>query len=123
MANQVTEKLTRENLSDLLHISESASHDDQYPPIEQRRWPHWLEDSVIEFWPADENWQEPWRGKCRNISHGGLGMNCNHYLEDGTNIGIALYFRDKCFHGKAVIRYCKKVRDQFMIGVEFLFDD
>ena len=122
MNNQVTEKLTRESLSGLLQLRESAS-DDQYAPVEQRRSPHWLTDDTIEFWPADENWHEPWHGKCRNISQGGLGMSSDHYLEQGSNVGVALRLGERCFHSKTVVRYCQKIRDQFMIGVEFLFDD
>ena len=123
MSSQVVENLTRENLSDLLHPHQTTSDADGLDQsTEQRRSPHWLAAGLIEYWPADENWSQPWQGKCRDISMGGFGMSSDHYLEHGSNIGVALHFGDKCYHGKAVVRYCQRVRDQFMTGAEFLFD-
>ncbi|MHC4445401.1 MAG: PilZ domain-containing protein [Planctomycetota bacterium] len=122
MNDQVVEKLTRDNLNVMLDLRDTTL-DDENTISEQRRTPHWLTEGAIEFWPVDETWNNPWRGRCRNISCGGLGMSSDHYLEQGANIGLAIYFDETCFQGKAVVRYCQKVRDQFMIGVEFIFDE
>ncbi|UCD28373.1 MAG: PilZ domain-containing protein [Planctomycetota bacterium] len=121
MSTQVIHKLTRQTIAELLKKCESSPQD-RNSDAQHRRSAPWLHDCSVEIWPAHENWHEPWLGKCRNISAGGLGMCSNHYLEPGIQVTINLHLVDSTIQGKATVRYCQKIRDEFMAGIEFDFD-
>jgi len=120
MNAEVTEQLTRDSISGLL-VTPETGPSDELSDTDQRRTPHWLTDGGVELWPLDENWQQPWCGKCHNISVGGMGLSSDHYFEPGSVVGINLHLADSRLQGKAAVRYCQKVRNQFMTGLEFIF--
>ncbi|MHC4445402.1 MAG: PilZ domain-containing protein [Planctomycetota bacterium] len=122
MKANVTQKLTHKGLAELVQQLKQDTPSD-YAGIEQRKYPRKPVVGHVEFWPANGNWQQPLIGECCDISEGGLGMSTDHYLEPQVLVGIAVYLDMACFHGLAIIRYCQKVRDSFMVGMEFVFED
>ena len=119
MKLDVTQRLTRENISELVqHFHEII--DANYTGIEKRKYPRRRATGVIEFWPADGDWQEPYVGECCGISEGGIGMRSDEYLEPYVVIGFVVHLEMASFHGLGTVRYCQEVRDRYMSGIEFI---
>jgi hypothetical protein len=122
MKAEITQKLTYETISALVQ-QDIVSTVEPYVGIERRKYPRKPVTCVVEYWPADGNWRQPLIGECSNISECGLGMSCNCYIEPHILVGFAIYLDTACFHGLASVRYCKKVRDKYMVGLEFIFEE
>lgn len=121
MKTDITQKLTHESISALVEqFKEDASG--VYPVTEQRKYRRKIVAGVVEFWPADGDWQQPLFGECCDISEGGLGMRSEYYLEPNALVGFAVHLDMASFHGLATVRYCQKVRDKFTAGLEFVFE-
>ena len=114
-------KLTRQGITEVL-----AAKQDQAEPFmgdERRLAPRWPFPGTIELRPADGDGREQWFGTVRNVSETGLGASGDHYFELGTVLEIAFHLPEASFYGKGTVRYCKQVRGEFMLGLEFLFDE
>jgi hypothetical protein len=70
--------------------------------------------------PDDEG---PHAGFICNINEGGLGMRCDGYWEPGTDGHVVIHLPQASIQMRVRVRYCERVRGQFMTGLEFLFDD
>ncbi len=114
-------QLTRKNISQFL--ASQSTPPEPYSGPEMRRKPRWPFPGTVEFRPSGGSGQEHWMGTLRNVSETGLGMSCDRHLIPGMLIDLAFHTPEISFVGKGVIRYCKEVRNQFMAGVEFLFDE
>ena len=121
MKTAITQKLTRESISALVQqLKDDAS--DVYVSTEQRKYRRKSVVGLVEFWPAEGDWQQPLFGECCDISEGGLGMRGDYYLEPHVLVGFAVHLDMASFYGLATVRYCQKVRDKFMAGLEFVFE-
>ncbi len=114
-------KLTRENIAQFL--AENTEPADSYDGPQRRREPRWPFPGAVEVYPINASGGIQWLGTLRNVSASGLGMSCERYLKPETVVDISFHMPDASFYGKAVVRYCKEVRNEFMCGVEFLFDE
>jgi len=119
MQAEITQKLTPEIVKEYLS-TQPEPPPDHYSSADRRKSPRWPLAGSVEFWLPNNNWEEPWIGNCRNLSPGGLGMSCDIFLEVDSIVGIILYLPVGSFHTTATVRYCQKVRDQYMVGLEFL---
>ncbi|UCD28371.1 MAG: PilZ domain-containing protein [Planctomycetota bacterium] len=119
---EVTQKLTRDAVFDFIRQQKTPPPEEQVA-VEKRKYPRWPIGGIVEFWPADGDWQSPWKGICKNISLGGLGITCDRHIEPQTLVGIIMSSANKSFHGLATVRYCQKVRDKYMVGLEFNYYD
>lgn len=112
-------KLERKVLSEVL--TRQFCPDDDWKGKEKRHNQRWPFPGTVEVSPnSGEN--QLWLGTLRNVSETGLGMCCEEYLKPESVIDLAFHMPEASFYGKGVIRYCKEVRDRYMVGVEFLFD-
>lgn len=114
-------KLTRNNIAEFL--AENAGPVEPHDGPQRRREPRWPFPGAVEVYPCSANGSVQWLGTLRNVSASGLGMSCERYLKPETLVDISFHMPDASFYGKAVVRYCQQVRNEFMCGVEFLFDE
>jgi hypothetical protein len=114
-------KLTSRNISRFLQQQKGLQ--DPFEGREQRRAPRWPFPGTVEICPVDSDGGVQWLGTLQNVSETGLGMSCEQYLKPDMVIDLAFHMPEASFYGKAIVRYCREIREQFMAGVEFLFDD
>jgi len=122
MKLEVTQKLSRNSIAEMIELSKTYPPE-QFHGVKKRKYPRWPIQGSTDFWPAGGDWRHPIAGYCHNLSQGGLGITCDEYLEPNMLVGLALHLEHASFHGLAIVRYCQKVRDKHMVGLEFIFED
>lgn len=112
--------LSREALEGFLHDRESAAPDDHLGA--QRRAPRWPFSWPVELWVPDGTGREEYSlATCRNLSMGGVGVSSDDPIATGQEIPIAIHQPEISFHGRAVVRHCRKTSAGYYVGLEFLF--
>lgn len=114
-------RLTRDAIAEIVRQLPDAPP----PPVgddEHRRHPRWPSHGTIELRPMFSRQTESVTGAVRNISEGGLGMSSSHYFEPDSIVEIVVQLPHAVFSTKACVRYCKKVRDEHMTGLAFIFE-
>lgn len=90
----------------------------------RRRAPRWPFPGAVEIWvPAADGGEEHRFGTCENISMGGAGVRCDDAYERGTELQVAVHQPELSLHGRAVVRHCTRLRSDYYVGLEFIFDD
>lgn len=120
MNTEVTAKLTRERITDLL-CTRGEPPPDGYPGPERRRFPRWPSEDSVEIHSVNDKNQERSLASVCSLSEGGLGMSGDEYFELSAVLSIVLHLPEASFHARAAVRYCRKVRGEYMTGVEFIF--
>lgn len=113
-------KLTRDLIAHML--TQRDQQPGAYEGPERRQFPRWPVTGRVEMRPAGPHRNEHWVGDCHDISEGGLGLSCPHYVEPETLVDIVLELAGTSACARAVVRYCQQVRGRYMIGIEFNFD-
>ncbi|MDM8008033.1 MAG: PilZ domain-containing protein [Phycisphaerae bacterium] len=113
-------KLTRGAISEIV---QQIPHDSpaHAGPDDQRRHSRLSFHGTVEVRPMFSRQTEGVTGDVRNISEGGLGMSSAHYFEPDSVVEIIVQLPHASFSTKACVRYCKKVRGEYMTGLAFIF--
>jgi len=116
-------RLTRKRVLAILKARQDAATlpDDNPEGHERRHYPRWPFKGAVEIWPDGAANNKAIHATCLNLSETGMGLSCDEHLTPGTVMEIALHQPEMTLCGRATVRYCAQIRDQFMVGMEFLF--
>lgn len=113
-------KLTRDVIAEIVrqlpHDALGREGDD-----DPRRHPRYSSRGTVELRPVFSRQSESLTGNVMNISEGGLGMSSAHYFEPDSVVDIVVQLPHASFATKACVRYCKKIRGEYMTGLAFIF--
>jgi hypothetical protein len=85
------------------------------------RWPF---PGTVELWiPQPDGSERYTLATSLNLSLQGVGIRCDEPLSPCLELGIAIHEPEASFHGHAVVRHCMEIEDDYLIGLQFLFDD
>lgn len=114
-------RLTREYIAEI--IRQLPHHEPQpHDGPEQREHPRLPSPGTVELRPLFSRQGSAKTGIVRNLCEGGLGMSSTHYFEPGSVQEIVVHLPHATFWTKASVCYCKKIRDEFMTGLTFMFE-
>ena len=113
-------KLTRDVIAEIVRQlpHEAPEHEGHNDP---RRHPRYSSRGTVELRPVFSRQSESLTGNVMNISEGGLGMSSAHYFEPDSVVDIVVQLPHASFATKACVRYCKKIRGEYMTGLAFIF--
>ncbi len=114
-------KLTRKRVSALIKARQESAGTTPFPGPERRQYPRWPFKGAIELWPQGGDGRQVWHGTCLNLSDTGVGLSCEVHFDPGTVLELAIHLPEMTLCGQGTVRYCARVRDQFMVGLEFIF--
>jgi hypothetical protein len=118
-------KLTRKRITALCKSRQEAAaakgEEEHVDGPEKRRHPRWPFHGAVEIWPDGGDGRQVTHGSCLNMSESGIGISCDEALSPNTIMEVAVHLPELTFCGRATVRYCAKVRRQFMVGLEFIF--
>jgi hypothetical protein len=90
----------------------------------RRLVPRWPFPGTVELWIPDGEGAERYElATSLNLSLNGMGIRCDEPLPAGLELAVAIHEPEVSFHGRALVRHCTEVDDEFLIGLEFLFDE
>ena len=114
--------LTSEAVANLL-ASRSAA--EELPSADERRkTPRWPFLGTAELWIPDEDGVEHHAlATSLDLSVQGVGIRCDEPLEPGMELAIALHEPEVSLHGRAVVRHCTAMEDEYLVGLQFLTAD
>lgn len=113
--------LHRETLEELLNGRQSVAQEPGFST--RRKAPRWLFSWPVELWVPDGNGREAYAlATCRNLSTGGVGVISDDALPVGCVLPVAIHQPEMSFHGRAVVRHCRKAEEGYHAGLEFVFD-
>jgi hypothetical protein len=85
------------------------------------RWPF---PGTIELWISRRDGTEDYLlGTSLNLSLEGCGIRCDERLPEGMKVSIAIHEPEISFHGRAVVRHSSRIDGDYLVGLEFVFDD
>jgi len=120
MPTQEIVKLTHQGIAEIIRTLPQNEPEQPYDGPEQRQHPRWTSAGSVEVRVLFAQSNEPRIGTVLNISEGGLGMCSEHYFEPDSVQQIVIHLPHISFHTNASVRYCKKVRGEFMTGMAFM---
>lgn len=84
------------------------------------RWPF---PATAELWVPEENGLAHHAlGTALNLSLHGVGIRCAEPLAVGVELAIAIHEPEMSFHGRGLVRHCTAIEEDYLVGLEFLFD-
>lgn len=84
------------------------------------RWPF---PGTVELWIPDELGLEHYTlATSLDLSLEGVGIRCDEELERGLELAVAIHEPEASFHGRALVRHCTEVEEEYLIGLQFLFN-
>ncbi len=90
----------------------------------RRRVARWPFPGTAELWIPDDDGPERYAlATSLNVSLHGVGVRCDEQLTPGLELMIAIHEPEVSLHGRAVVRHCTEIEDDYLIGLEFIFDD
>ncbi len=90
----------------------------------RRSTPRWPFPGTVELWiPEGGGPARHALATSLNLVLHGVGIRCDEPLSPGLELAIAIHEPEVSFHGRGVVRHCTEIEDEFLVGVEFLFDD
>ena len=90
----------------------------------RRRMPRWPFPGTVELWiPQSDGIERYTLATSLNLSLQGVGIRCDEPLSPGLELSIAIHEPEASFHGHAMVRHCTEIEDDYLIGLQFLFDD
>lgn len=85
------------------------------------RWPF---PGTVELWIPDAGGVDQHTlATSLDVSLHGVGIRCDEPLAPGLELAIAIHEPELSLHGKAVVRHCTEIEEDYVIGLEFIFDD
>ena len=113
--------LTQEAIVNLLTDREPRRLD--ATPVGRRKAARWPFPGTVELWIPDEAGLEQYcLATSLNLSVYGVGIRCDEALSPGLELAIAIHEPEASLHGKAVVRHCTEMGDEYLAGLQFLFD-
>ena len=89
----------------------------------RRLLPRWPFPGTVELWiPQDDQTERYELATSLNLSLRGVGIRCDEPLTPGLELAVAIHEPEVSFHGRAVARHCTEMEDDYLVGLEFLFD-
>jgi len=93
-------------------------------PLGQRRKPRWPFPGTVELWLPDEAESERHIfGTAINISADGIAVRCDEKPTIGTACAIAIHLAEATYHGRAVVRHVTQTSRDYILGVQFTFQE
>jgi hypothetical protein len=90
----------------------------------RRLVPRWPFPGTVELWiPEGEGVERYELATSLNLSLNGIGIRCEESLPPNLELAIAIHEPEVSFHGRAIVRHCTEVGDDFLIGLEFRYDE
>jgi hypothetical protein len=124
MSTQEIVKLTRHGITEIVRtLPQPEPQMEPHDGPEQREHPRWTSPGIVELRVLFSQHTGHRLGNVCNISEGGLGMSSEHYFEPDSVYEIVVHLPHVSFHTKAGVRYCKKVRGEFMTGLAFMIEE
>jgi PilZ domain-containing protein len=80
-------------------------------------WRHPLVSPIQVTWQDQAGGERQDRGRCLDVSKGGLKMELPHPIEVGASIRFYVVHSD--IVGAGLVRHCTKTGSKYVIGVEF----
>lgn len=85
------------------------------------RWPF---PATAELWVPDESGLEHYAlATALNLSLHGVGIRCDEPLAVGLELAMAIHEPEMSLHGRGVVRHCTEIEEEYLVGLEFLFDE
>ncbi len=114
-------RLDKDALASLLSERQAAIPDPARPC--RRRVTRWPFPGTVELWIPEGGGCERYElATSLNLSLEGVGVRSDGPLRTGLELAIAIHEPEVSFHGHAVVRHCTEIEDEYLIGLEFLFD-
>ncbi|OUR72153.1 hypothetical protein A9Q78_07545 [Methylophaga sp. 41_12_T18] len=63
------------------------------------------------------------QNQVKDLSHGGLCFACEHHHAAGETVKITISVCHPEFHAEGIVRWCKNIEDNYLIGIVFLEKD
>lgn len=84
------------------------------------RWPF---PGTVELWLPEADGTERYTlATSLNLSSEGIGIRCDEPLSPGVELPIAIHEPEVSLHGRAVVRHCTEIENEFLVGLEFVCD-
>lgn len=114
--------LTSEAVAELLASRNTSEA--QRSAGERRKTPRWPFPGTAELWIPDEDGIEHHAlATSLDLSVDGVGIRCDEPLEPGLELAVALHEPEMSFHGRAVVRHCAAMGDEYLVGLQFVTAD
>jgi hypothetical protein len=92
-------------------------------PRGRRKTARWPFPGTVELWiPEDGETERYALATSLNLSLHGAGIRCDEPLAAGLDLAIAIHEPEVSFHGRAIVRHCTEIEDDYLIGLQFCFD-
>ena len=92
-------------------------------PRGRRKTTRWPFPGTVELWIPEEGGIERYAlATSLNLSLHGAGIRCDEPLAAGLDLAIAIHEPEVSFHGRAIVRHCTEIEDDYLIGLQFCFD-
>jgi hypothetical protein len=111
-------ELTRERIKSIVAEQPSPS---TAVGDDRRSGPRWPVGGLVELWDRAAAAGASGYGTCREISEGGIGIQCSRSFEVGASVMLALHLPDVAMQGRGTVRYCAPCERGYSVGVEFGF--
>jgi len=86
--------------------------------------PRWPFPGTVELWIPQADGTELYTlATSMNLSLQGIGIRCEEPLAPGLELGIAVHEPEVSFHGHAIVRHCTEIQDDYLVGLQFIFED
>lgn len=116
-------RLTRSRLAAVIEARQRAANApfSEHQGPERRQYTRWPFKGAVEIRPDGGDGSQVKHATCLNLSETGMGLSSDQHIAPGQVVEIALHLPEMTLCGRATVRYCAEIRNQFMVGMEFLF--
>lgn len=112
--------LSRNTLGKMLADRDACTSERRGRP--RRKAVRWPFPGTVELWIPDELGLEHYTlATSLDLSLDGVGIRCDEALEHGLELAVAIHEPEASFHGRAAVRHCTEIEDEYLIGLQFLF--
>ncbi len=112
--------LARDTLAELLTGRNTTAADKAGK--RRRKVPRWPFPGTVELWIPDELGIERYAlATSLDLSLDGVGIRCDEPLSPGLELAVAIHEPEVSFHGRAIVKHCTEIEDEYLIGLQFRF--
>ena len=89
----------------------------------RRKTPRWPFPGTVELWiPEGGRHERHVLATSLNLGLHGVGIRCDEPLSAGLELAIAIHEPEVSLHGRAVVRHCTEIENDYLIGLQFRLD-